>query len=115
MINSNMEEWNELTEKRLKTDFVKNKRGYASSYIEQLDLALQEELESKGIISIDVRWENCTYVQYYYERYSFGMVSISWEACDAEHSKKGVNKQRMLIETWGIGNGWSILVDSDWI
>ncbi|WP_338762943.1 hypothetical protein WAF17_18625 [Bernardetia sp. ABR2-2B] len=87
--------------------------------MEQLDSTLQKELRQKGIIRItSIRTDGkCKYIQYMtnWAKHPVGDFFLNYDVCPIEKTKKGYYKQDSFIEIWGVGNGWTILVDSDWI
>ena len=119
-INSNQREWNSLTERILKDEYVNSRLGYFINP-KELNESLSIDLREKEVISLSVdKTRNCQEVEYTTSctKYPIGTLYLKWTSCDSIQSQKGYYKDNFdinFIEVWGIGNNWLIWIDSDFI
>lgn len=112
LITSNQEEWNDFNQK------IYSKVSTGIIYLSDFDSTLQEEIKEKGIIDISIsNFGGCKEIGYRtnWAVHPVGTFYLSWTPCSSEKTKKRYYKQDSFIEVWGVGEGWLILVDSDWI
>lgn len=113
-------EWNNLTQRILKNEFVNSNLGM---FINPIDLeeSLASALTKKGISQISVQNNSeCKEVEYITEwtNYPIGTLYLTWTTCNVNQTTKGYYKDNFhvnFIEVWGIGNNWLIWTDSDFI
>ena len=120
MINENRTELEKLTLDILDDPFVNQQLG---KFISPSDLSdnLKERLLRQGIIRLSVHKQDyCSEVVYAtdWTEYPIGKLSLKWTTCDSVQTRKGYyldNFNTNFIEAWGVGNNWSIWIDSDYM
>ncbi len=109
-------EWDNLTKRILKNEFVNSNLG---KYINSIDLdkSLASELTEKGIKRISVRNSSeCKEVEYTTEwtNYQITYLYLTWTTCDSKQTEKGFyQSDSSFIEIYGIGNNWLVWTDGD--
>lgn len=114
LITSNQEEWDDFNQKVLNKDFDD---ASFPLFIDIFDSTLKKEAEKKGIVYfIITKSGKCKSIEYgtNWTDLPNGISYLHWSSCPDETNQRGYYNQTNFIETWGVGNGWSILVDSDW-
>tara|TARA_B100000809_G_C15103294_1_gene517754 strand:+ start:325 stop:783 length:459 start_codon:yes stop_codon:yes gene_type:complete len=113
------EQWNELTQLILDNGYVNSHIGL---YInpDELDGELSQKLKEKGVIRLSVvdLADDCKEVEYSLDwtEYPIGSLYLTWSSCDSKQTKKGYYKDNFninFIEVWGLGDNWSMWIDSD--
>jgi hypothetical protein len=116
--NKSRYEGNILTKQLLTNDYILSNLGKSISP-ESLPKEVSNELNKKGIfrIAISKRGE-CIEVEYgtNWTKYPIGQLYLTWSSCEKIETKKGYYENNSnFIEIWGIGDGWSIWTDCDFI
>jgi len=120
ILNNELNEWSDLTQRILKNEYVNSHLGKFISP-NDLDKSLSKELKEKGIIRLSVhKSSNCQEVEYStnWTEYPIGSLYLTWTSCDSAQTQKGYYKDNFhinFIEVWGVGNNWLIWIDSDFI
>jgi hypothetical protein len=120
---------------RYKNKFQRNKKEFeqlitllktqnirVGYFINQNELPdeIKECLNNLDITDLSLKLTNCeglTEFEFTTSWCSKAHLFISKDPCDMEHTKKGYHRETnsSLIEIWGLGDGWVMWIDHDFI
>jgi hypothetical protein len=108
----------DLLAKKINQDkFLLGKIGYSINENE-LDSILKAELENIGVVDINLKYSECektTEVEFVVNWSKNGTVYFNKNDCEKEQTKIGYHSKTTMIEVWGLGNGWYMWIDYDFI
>lgn len=93
------------------------KIGYGID-INEIDSEIKTKLENLGINDINLKYSECekiTEVELVTNWTKNATVYFNKNECDKEQSKIGYHSKSTMIEVWGLGNGWIMWIDYDFI
>ena len=113
----NKVEFEVLAKKIAENKDLANKIGYGIN-INEIDSEIKVKLESLGIEDINLKHSECeriTEVELITNWTKNATVCLNKNECDTKQSKIGYHSKTTMIEVWGLGNGWVMWIDYDFI
>ena len=108
----------DLLAKKISQDkLLLGKIGYSINKNE-IDSILQTELENIGVDNINLKYSECekiTEVEFVMNWTKNATVYFNKNDCKKEQTKIGYHSKTTMIEVWGLGNGWCMWIDYDFI
>ena len=84
----------------------------------ELDSILKTELEDIGVDDINLKYSECekiTEVELIMNWTKNATLYFNKNDCEKEQTKLGYHWKSTMIEVWGLGNGWYMWIDYDFI
>ena len=84
----------------------------------EIDSILQTKLENIGVDNINLQYSECekiTEVEFVMNWTKNATVYFNKNDCNKEQTKIGYHSKTTMIEVWGLGNGWYMWIDYDFI
>ena len=115
--NENKIEFDLLAKKIGQDKLLLKKIGYSINENE-LDSILKTELENIGVEDINLKHSECekiAEVEFVMNWTKNATVYFNKNDCEKEQTKVGYDSKSTMIEVWGLGNGWYMWIDYDFI
>jgi hypothetical protein len=115
--NENKIEFDLLAKKIGQDKLLLGKIGYSINENE-LDSILKTELENIGVQDINLKHSECekiAEVEFVMNWTKNATVYFNKNDCEKEQTKVGYHSKSTMIEVWGLGNGWYMWIDYDFI
>ncbi len=115
--NENKIEFDLLAKKIGQDKLLLGKIGYSINENE-LDSILKTELENIGVEDINLKHSECekiAEVEFVMNWTKNATVYFNKNDCEKEQTKVGYHSKSTMIEVWGLGNGWYMWIDYDFI
>ncbi len=113
----NRVEFEALSKKIINNKALLSKIGYGINENE-IDSKIKAELENLGIDEIYLKHSDCEgkiEVEFLTNWTKKASVYFNRNYCETEQTKIGYHSKTTMIEVWGLGNGWIMWIDYDFI